>query len=572
MPTNFAGVDFSPIAVSIPPFAVSTDVAGASFSATIGLHLGSSAIAAANRATFITSSAARNLSGRMVEAFGGQLFERLIMNPLTENLGFVITDTQFAVEPWNTSRNLGQILTAINVIGTGDLTVSNPYPFPTFYAALDSRVYQVLVSKTGAPSINEEICFAFQSGVSGTCILVTGNRIVLFSAPIDWDYGTKEKISYLTNVLASYSNSEQRRALRQLPRRGASFRAKGMTAREAAGIESQIWGWQNEPYGVPWWPDVSPLLADAAPGSLTLQVKTTDFQFAVGGIAAIWTDEFTFEAVSITGMTSSSISLGSPTQQNWKAGPTTLVMPVFLARLGDTVDIQRLFSGADQMDLEFSGEAQQVAPTPAVSLTQYKGFDVLEIPANWPTDLKRKYSRKLIHIDPGVGPITVIDKGGSAITSQPFPWLMLNHSQVTTLRGFFLARLGKLFPFWIPTWDQDLIMSQDAVLGDSGIKIKSEFYTRFMFPNNARRYLALIPFDLSGTVYRKITSSVDNGDGTETLGFDATLPKAFPAAHTMVSFLVFARLDSDDVEIEWLNNDLAQTTLEMTEVPNEAPA
>jgi len=59
---------------------------------------------------------------------------------------------------------------------------------------------------------------------------------------------------------------------------------------------------------------------------------------------------------------------------------------------------------------------------------------------------------------------------------------MLNHSQVTTLRAFFLARFGRLRPFWIPTWDQDLVMSQDAVINDTGIKIKSEFYTRFHVP------------------------------------------------------------------------------------------
>jgi hypothetical protein len=39
----------------------------------------------------------------------------------------------------------------------------------------------------------------------------------------------------------------------------------------------------------------------------------------------------------------------------------------------------------------------------------------------------------------------------------------------------------------------------------------------------------------------------------------------------MVSFLVFARLDIDDVEIDWMNNDLAQTVIEMTEVPRETP-
>jgi hypothetical protein len=495
------------------------------------------------------------------------------MSPLVQALGFVITDTQFTAEAWNTSRYVGQILNAINVSGgVGDLTVANPYPMPTFYAALDDRTYQVTVSKSGAPNINDTICWIFQSGTGGTCIVVTGNRVVLFSAPLDWDYGVKERISFLTDILDSYSTNEQRRALRQLPRRGASFRAKGLTARDAAAIESQIWGWQNQPFGVPWWPDVTPLLASVAAGATVLQVNTNDFQFAQGGIAAIWKDEYTYEALAISAVTPTSLTLASPLHNAWTAGPTTLVMPVFLGRLRDTVDIDRLFSGADQMDLEFSGEAQQVAPAPSISLTQYKGMDVFEIPAQWPSDLKRTYRRDLIHIDPSVGPITVIDKAGQAVTSQPFPYMMLSHAQVTTLRAFVLARFGRLRPFWIPTWDQDLVMSQDALSGDSGIKIKSEFYSRFMFPNNARRYVALIPFDSSGNVYRKITSAADNGDGTETLGFDANLPKAFAAAKTMVCFLAFVRLDADDVEIEWMNNDLAQTTLEFTEVPNEAPA
>jgi hypothetical protein len=570
--TNFAGADYAPLAVSVLPFASSTDVSSASFTPGLAVNVNSSFLLGANSGNFITSSLPQNLAGLFTEIFGGQLFERIIMSPLVEALGFVITDTQFTAEPWNTSRYVGQVLTAINVSGgVGDLTVANPYPMPTFYAALESRTYQVTVSKSGAPNINETVCWIFQSGTGGTCILVTGNRVVLFSAPLDWDYGVKERISFLTNVMDAYSTAEQRRALRQLPRRGASFRAKGLNARDAAAIESQIWGWQAQPFGVPWWPDVTPLLASVAAGATALQVNTTDFQFTPGGIAAIWKDEYTYEALAITAVTPTSLTLASPLHNSWTAGPATLVMPVFLGRLADTVDIDRLFSGADQMDLEFSGEAQQVAPAPTLSLTQYKGMDVLELPAQWPSDLKRKYHRDLIHIDPSVGPITVIDKAGYAVTSQPFPWMMLNHSQVTTLRAFVLARFGRLRPFWIPTWDQDLVMYQDALNGDSGIKIKSEFYTRFMFPNNSRRYLALIPFDSSGNVYRKITSAVDNGDGTETLGFDSNLPKAFPAAKTMVCFLVFARLDADDIEIEWMNNDLAQTTLEFTEVPFEAP-
>jgi hypothetical protein len=67
------------------------------------------------------------------------------------------------------------------------------------------------------------------------------------------------------------------------------------------------------------------------------------------------------------------ITVSSPTQLAWTAGPGTLVLPVFLARISDQVKVDRLFSGADMMDLEFIGEAQQPAPAPLIALTQYQG-------------------------------------------------------------------------------------------------------------------------------------------------------------------------------------------------------
>jgi predicted phosphodiesterase len=87
-----------------------------------------------------------------------------------------------------------------------------------------------------------------------------------------------------------------------------------------------------------------------------------------------------------------------------------------------------------------------------------------------------------------------------------------------------------------------------------------------------RRYLAFIPTDGTANVYRKVTASVDNGDGTETLTLDTSTGKAFPMASTQVSFLVFARLASDEPEIHWISTDLATAILEVEEIPAEVPA
>src|SRR6266850_6837646 len=118
---NFAGIDVAPLAVQIPPFNLSTDLPTAVFTPGVSIGLTSNALAAVNKGTFFITMTTQNFGGLFVEAFGGQLFEKIILNPLTQKLGFVITDTQFAVDVWNTYRNIGQFLNSISLSGTGDL-------------------------------------------------------------------------------------------------------------------------------------------------------------------------------------------------------------------------------------------------------------------------------------------------------------------------------------------------------------------------------------------------------------------------------------------------------------------
>jgi hypothetical protein len=510
-------------------------------------------------------------SGEIIEMFGGRLFERVIVLPAVRALGFVVTATEFPIEIWNTFRNQSQILETIAITGTGGVTVDDVLGLPLTYAALDSRVYQFTAPSAGAPTVSQTVTFSFLSGIS-VDLEISGSRITLFSIAPDWSEGMEESIEYLTDVLKSYSDFEQRRGLRQFPRRALSYRALTLNARNAAGMEALVWGWQAQPYGVPWWPDVTALTADIAPGSFVIPCDTTDRQFAAGGLLCIWVDEFTFEALDIESVAADAVTVVSPTQFAWTASPATLVMPVLLARLPDSVKVSRFSSSIDQIDLQWIGEAMQAAPAPTISLTQYLGLDVLEIAPNWEATLGRTYKRSLVTIDPKIGPITVIDKGGSAIVGQEFPWWLDGHANISAFRAFIFRRFGQLNPFWVPTWDQDLVLAEDVGAVDVGITIESSFYSQFFFPSPARRYVAFIPFDGSGNVYRQIVSSTDNFDGTESLALDSPTGKAFPAGTTMVSFLTLARLGADRTEIKWETADHAESILSLEEVPRELPA
>lgn len=509
--------------------------------------------------------------GVIVDAFGGRLFERVVVLPTSKNLGYVLTASQFAIEVWNTFRDTDQVLISISITGSGGLTLADPLGEPLLYAAQDSRIYQATVPGAGDVSINQSVLFTFLSGIVGASVAVIGSRIAVFSAAPDWNEGMAETIEYLTDVMKAYSDNEQRRGLRQLPRRGLRFRALALTAIDAAGMESMVWGWQNQPFGVPWWPDASAMTADTPAGSFFIPCNTVDRQFAAGGLCCIWRGEFLFEALEVASVAPGGITVSSPTQLSWTGSPATLVMPVFTARLSDKVEVRRWSSSIDQIDLDFMGEAMQAAPAPTLSLTQYKGIDVLEISPNWEAALNRVYKRSIVIIDPKIGPLTAVDKGGSAVVEQEFPWFLNSHSAATTFRAFVLRRFGQMNSFWIPTWDQDLVLAVGVGASDTGIVIKSEFYSQFFFPNPARRFIAFIPQDGSGNVYRKITASADNGNGTESLVLDTPTGKAFPASTTMISFLTLARLGSDRTQIDWMSADLAQANLSLEELPRELP-
>jgi hypothetical protein len=568
---DYPGVIIDPDLQATPADRISTLGNNIFASGDFLLSLTDDAESGSTAGTVAGSAVHTSIAGILQKMFGFNLFERIIVIPRNKGVGFILSSTQFPVEVWNTFHDASEDLTAITITGSGGIVVTNPFTLPKTIGPQGSIIFQAVLPGSGDVNIDLDVVFAF-AGISGTDMLVVGSRILVFSVAPDWEEGITETISFLTNVLIAYDDSEQRRSLRRLPRRGVKFRAKTLNARDAAGMESLIWGWQHQPFGVPFWADQQPLLEDLAAGSFVIAVNTVDRLFAAGGVAMIWTDEFTFEALTISAMDDGSITVSAPTQFDWKANPATLVVPIFLGRLANALEVIRNWSQSDEFDAEFQGEALQIAPQPAASLTQFKGIDVLEIAPNWRDGLQRVYNRSTVTMDPGPGPITVADKGGTPVVQHDFPWWIDSHQKVTAFRAFLLARLGQFNNFWTPTWDADLVLAADATAGTAVLLIKAVDYTRFFFPDSARQYLALISRSRSPSQYVQVSGSVDNGDGTETLTLSAPLAADVSSADVMVSFLTLCRQGSDDSSIDWFSTEYAEAAIPVQEVPRELPA
>lgn len=260
-------------------------------------------------------------------------FERIHVVPRQVDLAFVISEQTVQVEVWNAFRAAARTLTAIDIVGSAGLSVDSPPTLPLHVPATDSRVYVLRASTLGDPAIANVVTWVL-TGIDpeGTDVTLTGSRLVPFPFAADFRESLTERISHLTQVMEAESGAEQRRQLREWPRRGLSFLITLPEARHAQHASALLYSWADGGFGVPLWQYSSRLTADAGVGASTLALDTTDLPFAAGGFALLWRDPFTWEAVTIDAVSPTGLGLMSPIASAWTAAGTH-VLPLAIGRL-----------------------------------------------------------------------------------------------------------------------------------------------------------------------------------------------------------------------------------------------
>jgi hypothetical protein len=202
----------------------------------------------------------------------------------------------------------------------------------------------------------------------------------------------------------------------------------------------------------------------------------------------------------------------------------------------------------------------------------YLGFTVLTEDPNRRDAVDRKYERSKYRIDSGTGPFTEIDKSGISRPVRPFNWFMEDRTAIGNFKAFMAERIGRLVPFWAPTWHNDLRLSADLLVPAASFDVENTGYSRYQFDpvKTYRRYVAFIQIGVGVQYIRKITNAVENTD-TETLTFDAAPLTALLRDQWMLSFLTFCRLESDQYKIHYHTRTVAECQFDIREIPIETP-
>lgn len=204
----------------------------------------------------------------------------------------------------------------------------------------------------------------------------------------------------------------------------------------------------------------------------------------------------------------------------------------------------------------------------------YQGFDVLEVEPSRPDEgVNETFTRSLQRLDSLTGKVRAVDRSGvPTVEWQPFQWFMDSRDAIQEFLDWRTARKGMLVPFWVPTWQHDLNLTQVTALGNPNVLVRNFGYTKFMFQHPARRHLAFLLSDGTGTkYYRKVVDSQESG-ADEQLTLDSALPVVIQPGSLMLSFFTLVRMSADDVPLTWHTKEFAEATLQFIELPKEYPA
>jgi hypothetical protein len=369
--------------------------------------------------------------------------------------------------------------------------------------------------------------------------------LVPFPLPVDWSNPVSETLEWLTDVIRGRNGTQQKRQLRQVPRR--TFQAPTVAWLDWRRILDAVYFDQGaRPWALAVWPDVQRLEVGIDAGAVAIPCRTVGFDFVSGGQALLWSAPNAWEIVTITAVAADHLEVAA-TSYAWPA--LTQLYPVRRARLVGSAGLSMKSDevGAGTVQLQVDEACTWPAAWP--SEATYRGAPVLEWRPDESEDMDVSYDRTVLTVDEGVGSVSYFDLPGMPFRTQPHRFVLGSRDEQGRFRSLVYALAGMAGQIWVPSWSADVALAAPTAAGGMALTVEWQGYTVFGRRQANRRDLRVELFD--GTVYyRRIVDSSEAG-AREVLTLDQAVDRDLaPADVRQIGFMSLCQLTSDTVRID----------------------
>lgn len=373
----------------------------------------------------------------------------------------------------------------------------------------------------------------------------------VFSVLPNWANGLTERIEYLSEILPSEADVEQRRSPRRYPRRSieAGF-ARHDIAR--ARLDSFLTGAGRDEVLVPLWHEQY-LLPASLGSTLTFPEDTLAMRefFAGDLVIAMNRDPAVYEILTVqsVNLTTDTITFAAAPTQPWAAG--CRVIPLRVARILEPASMQALTDNAATAQIRFFLKEPLKWPLPSWGYCA----PLFRFAVNRATPLTLTFDRPTHTIDSEVGQIEVTDVTFQSRVGTRLALVLRGRAQVHRFRQFIGMARGRTTRFWMPTLTQDLSPLDN--FGANYFDVRNIGLTDYVRSvQNARSTIAIRFNNGRAAVYRRVTT-VSESSGNERIFVAPNIPPISLSEVAGVSFVVPSRFDQDAFELQHPVDDSA---------------
>jgi hypothetical protein len=402
----------------------------------------------------------------------------------------------------------------------------------------------------GLPNFDTNIIFNFSAPAEDVELLVSGSRIVFL--PLEYEAPCTEVLAFLTDVITALDGREQRHAMRKNPRQIFKVTYR-LTGNDKQRMKALLFDWTDNLFGFPLWHERLQLTAAVSAGATVYSVAgADDVDLRVGGLAVVFTDAATFDVISISAKTDTSITAADPSVNGYPAGTT--IMPLRTAFIRGAPRGSRSINNLETFNLELevtdNDTGQLTGSTTPGFWSTYNSrvlFDDCNVMNG--SEMSEKFQRNVRVVDNETGIVTISSNWdrGKRVSNKGFK--LHSRAELMEFRKLMLALRGRQKAFYLPTFDEDLTPKAALVAATDTLDIEAQEYVRFIddrFPKN----LFEISFTDGTSLVRTVTGSATVDSTTERL----TLNTTWPANRTLdeivrTQFYELVRFDTDNIQM-----------------------
>lgn len=428
------------------------------------------------------------------------------------------------------------------------------------------------------------------------------------SDPIPFPYkpnatGTlRDSVRFATDIRTSYSQREQRAALRATPDGAIEFTVPMFDPVKAGKVFGLLWAHHADQWIVPLWKYAARTLTALSGGETEIPcvppvaghgLEILPWQQSPGvsnPFVMLWENESHWQVLQWSGI-SGSRGWGADWDLSWgranasvpdsvvvlggvqgfgkgwslawdkswghaSAGGVAfpagcLLIPCRAARIDpslvDSTDTLEVAAGRYLWTIDET--ADTASTSPAATGPMYLGREVFTRMPNRVLQAQEKQDVAVLTLDSTTGPRQSEAQSRTPARARELDMPAFDLFAAYELRQFLYRVAGRQRGFWLPSWLRNFVITAGASIGVSTVQVAECGYATTLFPSGlARRYVGFL--GAAGAIQvRKITDATTDGV-TETLTLDVPLSVAV-TTQTLAMFMRYMRLDDDEVSFEW---------------------